>query len=85
MAQKVVNIRMDEDLKTKFESFCKSTGMNISVAVNMFVTKVVNEQRIPFEISVDPFYSPANQKRLEEAVSRLNAGKGKEHKIVEVE
>jgi DNA-damage-inducible protein J len=85
MSQKVVNIRMDEDLKAKFESFCKSTGMNISVAVNMFVAKVVSEQRIPFEISVDPFYNSANQKRLEEAVARLNEGKGKEHNIVEVE
>jgi DNA-damage-inducible protein J len=85
MAQKVVNIRMEEDLKTSFENFCKATGMNISVAINMFVTKVVNEQRIPFEISVDPFYSTANQKRLEDAVSRLNAGKGTEHELFEVD
>jgi DNA-damage-inducible protein J len=85
MAQKVVNIRMEEDLKTRFENFCKATGMNISVAINMFVTKVVNEQRIPFEISVDPFYSEVNQKRLEEAVKRLNAGKGSEHELFEVE
>jgi DNA-damage-inducible protein J len=85
MAQKMVNIRMEEDLKTKFENFCKSTGMNISVAINMFVAKVVNEQRIPFEISVDPFYSQANQKRLEDAVLRLNEGKGKEHQLIEVE
>jgi DNA-damage-inducible protein J len=85
MAQKVVNIRMDEELKTNFENFCKSAGMNISVAINMFVAKVVNEQRIPFEISVDPFYSAANQKRLKDAISRLNEGKGVEHQISEVD
>ncbi|MDR0903236.1 MAG: type II toxin-antitoxin system RelB/DinJ family antitoxin [Ruminococcus sp.] len=78
MAQKTVNIRMEEDMKTSFENFCKATGMNISVAINMFVAKVVNEQRIPFEISVDPFYSATNQKRLGDAVSRLNAGKENE-------
>ncbi|MDR0963269.1 MAG: hypothetical protein LBM60_01465 [Clostridium sp.] len=33
MGQKIVNIRMDEDLKTKFEHFCKATGMNISVGL----------------------------------------------------
>jgi DNA-damage-inducible protein J len=85
MAQRVVNIRMDEELKTNFENFCKSVGMNISVAINMFVSKVVNEQRIPFEISIDPFYSTANQQRLKEAISRLNEGKGVEHQISEVE
>ncbi|MDR0949096.1 MAG: type II toxin-antitoxin system RelB/DinJ family antitoxin [Lachnospiraceae bacterium] len=85
MAQKIVNIRMDEDLKTKFEQFCKATGMNISVAINMFVAKVVSEQRIPFEISIDPFYSTVNQKRLEEAMLRLNKGKGEEHQLIEVE
>ena len=26
----------------------------------MFVRKVINEQRIPFEVSVDPFYREAN-------------------------
>ncbi|MDR0920552.1 MAG: type II toxin-antitoxin system RelB/DinJ family antitoxin [Oscillospiraceae bacterium] len=85
MAQKVINIRIEEDLKEKFEKFCKSTGMNISVAINMFMTKVVSEQRIPIEISVDPFYSQANQKRLEDAISRLNEGKGTEHQLIEVE
>jgi DNA-damage-inducible protein J len=85
MAQKIVNIRMEEGLKTEFENFCKSTGMNISVAINMFVAKVVKEQRIPFEISIDPFYSPENQKRLEDAVARLNEGKGTEHQLIEVD
>jgi DNA-damage-inducible protein J len=85
MGQKIVNIRMDEDLKTNFEHFCKATGMNISVAINMFVAKVVSEQRIPFEISVDPFYNAVNQKRLEDAMQRLNEGKGEEHQLIEVE
>jgi DNA-damage-inducible protein J len=85
MAQKTVNIRMEEDLKTRFENFCRAAGMNISVAINMFVAKVVNEQRIPFEISVDPFYSAVNQKRLEDAAARLNSGKGTEHDLFEVD
>jgi hypothetical protein len=34
---------------------------------------------------IDPFYSTANQERLVEAVTRLNAGKGSEHELLEVE
>ena len=31
--------------------------MNMTTAISIFATTVVKEQRIPFEISADPFYS----------------------------
>ena len=34
---------------------CNAVGMNISVAVNMFVKAVIREQRLPFEIKVEFF------------------------------
>ena len=51
----------------------------------MFVRKVINEQRIPFEVSVDPFYSEANMTRLRKSIDQLNAGEGKEHELIEVD
>lgn len=35
-------------------------GMSMTTAFTIFATKVAREQRIPFEINVDPFYSEAN-------------------------
>ncbi|MCL2821233.1 MAG: type II toxin-antitoxin system RelB/DinJ family antitoxin [Oscillospiraceae bacterium] len=50
MADTTVTIRVDEDVKRKFEEFCADVGMNMSVAVNMFIRASLKNQRIPFAI-----------------------------------
>lgn len=85
MAQTNISIRIDEDLKKKFEKFCSDTGMTMTTAFNIFVKKAVKEQRIPFEITADPFYSSANMKRLEKAIKDVEEGKITVHELVEDE
>ena len=85
MAQTMVNFRMDETLKQKMDTVCREMGMSASTAYTIFATKVVRENRIPFEISADPFYSEANMRFLRNAVAALNDGKGTEHELVEVD
>lgn len=85
MAQTTINVRIDEDLKKQFETFCNETGLNISTAINIFVKTVVKEQQIPFKITTDPFYSAENIKHLKTAIDNLNNGKGIEHELIEVE
>ena len=82
----MVNFRMDEELKKKMEQTCKEMGLSISSAFTMFAAKVTREQRIPFEINVDPFFSKSNIERLERAAADANVGKNMtEHKLIEVE
>jgi len=50
MADTTVSIRIDEDIKRKFDEFCIEVGMNMSVAVNMFIRASLKEQKIPFPI-----------------------------------
>ena len=85
MAQTNVNIRMDEDLKKQFDQFCSNVGMSMTTAICIFAKKAVKEQKIPFEITADPFYSSANLRRLEKAIEDLNKGKGKKHELLEEE
>ena len=86
MAQAMVNFRMDEELKKNMEKTCKEMGLTMTSAFTMFATKVTKEQRIPFEIVADPFYSEANIKRLEHAVEDSKAGRNmKEHELIEDE
>jgi len=80
-----LNVRIDDDVKKAFEAFCCEVGMNVSVAVNMFVKTVVREQRLPFEVSTNPFYSEVNMERIRRGVNALNAGQGVEHELIEVE
>ena len=84
MSQVMVNFRMDEDLKRKMEQTCKEMGLTLSAAFTMFAAKVTREQRIPFEINIDPFFSKANIQRLEKADA--NAGINMtEHKLIGTE
>ena len=85
MTQATLSVRIDERDKKSFESFCNETGMNVSVAINMFIKTVLRENKIPFEIKTDPFYNEENMARLKKAISDLNNGKGTEHEIIEVE
>lgn len=56
MGQVAVNFRMDAELKLKMEQVCKDMGLMMTTAFKMFATKVAREQKIPFEVSADPFY-----------------------------
>ncbi len=85
MAQAMVNFRMDEELKRRMEQTCSEMGMSMTTAFTIFAKKVTNEQRIPFEITADPFYSESNLAHLRRGIEALNAGKGIERDIVEVD
>ena len=71
MAQVLVNIRMDEDLKKSMERTCQSLGMNMTTAFTIFAKKMSREQRIPFDVSIDPFYSEKNMTAIDEAAKQV--------------
>ena len=71
MAQTMVNFRMDETLKEKMEKTCKDMGLSVTAAYTMFATKVTREQRIPFEVTVDPFFSEENIDRLRNNMAQM--------------
>ncbi len=75
MAQSTINVRVDEELKKQFDEFCNETGLTISSAINLFITKVVKERQIPFAITADPFYSSSNMKYMENSIEQLKEGK----------
>ena len=85
MAQAMINFRMDEELKKNMEETCKDLGLSMTAAFTIFAKKMTREKRIPFEVSIDPFYSESNMAHLRRGVEALNAGKGVEHDIVEVD
>jgi DNA-damage-inducible protein J len=79
-----VHIRMDANLKRGVEETCQELGMNVSTAFTIFAAKLVREKRIPFEVSVDPFYSEANLRHLERVRADAKAGLGMaEHDLIE--
>ena len=69
MAHITFSVRMDEILKVEFETWCNYFGMNMSTAINIFARTVVQEQKIPFEISTSELFS------LENATKMFNAAR----------
>ena len=69
MSQAVnVNFKLDADVKKSMEQACSELGLSMSAAFTVFAKKVGREKRIPFEVSVDPFYSDSNIRYLENIV-----------------
>lgn len=85
MATTSITIRMDENLKKQAERLFDEMGLNMTTAFTIFTKAVVRQNKIPFEIAVDPFYSETNQAHLRKAVADLEAGKGQFHDIIETE
>ena len=81
MAQAMVNFRMDKDLKERMEKTCKEMGLTVTAAYTMFATKVTREQRIPFEITADPFYSDENMERLRKNAAEMDRTGGTVHEV----
>jgi len=84
MAQVILSIRMDENVKKQFDAICSEVGISTSAAINLFVKTVLRDGKIPFEISVndDPFYNNVNKVRLRKSIDALNAGKGAAHELI---
>ncbi len=85
MAQVLVNFRLDEDDKKGMEEVCRDLGMSMSTAFTIFAKKMRREKRIPFDVSIDPFYSEANMAYLKKVMSEIDSGKAMlaEHKLIE--
>lgn len=77
MAQANLTIRIDNSDKKLFSEICKSMGLSVSAAYNVFTKAVIRNRKIPFEIEAedDGFYNPANIKHLEEQAKLYKEGK----------
>ena len=83
MAQATVTFRIDEALKKSMEQLCEELGMSMTTAFTIFAKKATRENRIPFDLSIDPFYSNSNMAHIRRGVAALDAGKGVEHELIE--
>ena len=85
MAQALVNFRMDEELKKDMEETCRDLGMNMTTAFTIFAKKMTREKRIPFEVSIDPFYSDGNMDHLRKIIKEIESGDAilQKHDLIE--
>ena len=72
MNQTAFTVRMDSELKKQFSSLCENLGLPVSVAINIFAKTAVRENRIPFELSLQPNDLTKKTIALAEEGTKLN-------------
>lgn len=65
--QSYLSVRVNEADKKEFEEFCNDVGMNVSVAINMFIKAVLRDNKLPFEITKKSQFSEDLKEALLEA------------------
>ena len=81
MAQTTVSVRMDDALKRDFDEVCNELGLSMTTAITMLAKKMTREKRLPFEVSVDPFYSDENMARLRKSIAQMESTGGTIHEV----
>lgn len=74
MAQTTISVRMDDTLKKDFDNICNDLGLTMTTAIIMLAKKMTREKRLPFEVSLDPFYSPSNMAALDKSIEQMRRG-----------
>ena len=75
MSQTTISVRMDDTLKKEFDQVCNDLGLTMTTAITILAKKMAREKRIPFEVSLDPFYSASNMAALNESIDQMRQGK----------
>ena len=68
-ATETIRARIDSSTKARATSALAAMGLSVSDAIRMLMTRVADEQRLPFDVRVPNSESTA-------AMAELNAGKG---------
>lgn len=63
-----INMCVDENLKRDAELVLQSIGLSTEEAITMFLKAIVRENKIPFQLVADPFYSKENMDELRKRI-----------------
>ena len=83
-----ISFRVDDAVKKSAEQVCAEIGISMSAALNIYLTKIGRERRIPFELTADPdpFYSADNMTTLRRRAADAATGKNMhEHELIKVD
>lgn len=71
---KLIQLRVEDNLKEEADTLFAKLGLTTNDAIKIFLSQAVQEQKIPFEIKLEPNSETINKvfKMLEELVEKEN-------------
>jgi len=70
-----IQVRVDAELKQHADKAFKSMGLNMSTGINLFIHQVVNQGKIPFEITATDTPNMETRKVLNDVRKGKNLSK----------
>lgn len=64
MAQTNVSFEMNEKLYDQMEDLCNELGLDVEDAFQLFAKKMVNEQEIPFEVTISDWPTDPTEEKV---------------------
>lgn len=69
-----LQIRVDDNLKTRAQQVVEELGIDLSSAIRIFLSQLVKENGFPFIPTNDPFFTSRNQAALRQSALQIAAG-----------
>ena len=81
-----ISFRVEDHLKKDGKRLFKSTGMNMSTAITIFIQQSLQRGKLPFEVIGDHFYSEGNLRELKRRAQEMDAQEHTiEHDLIDAE
>lgn len=77
-----LQVKMDDALRDDAQCVAAQLGIDLPSAVRMFLVQMVRQNGLPFDVSADPFYNPANQRYLKNVIADIENGKLERHDLI---
>ena len=71
MAQTMISIRIEEELKKSMDAVCQELGLSMTTAFTIFAKQMVREQKIPFAISLVGAKGGCEKMTIDEQMSAI--------------
>lgn len=74
-----VNVLMEKDVKDEANQILKEMGLNMSTYINMAVRQLINDEAIPFKVTIKNNQQPPKEINMdlmskEELIAKLSSG-----------
>jgi len=85
MAAVNVTVRVDENTKREFDTFCDNVGINITTAFNMFIKSTLRTRQLPFIVTDKQVKDATADEQLAAIDAFINAIRASDEKVPEFE
>lgn len=59
-----LQLRIDPKVKSNAQKILKEMGLDLSSAIKMFLTQVINTRGIPFQVLTENGFTPAQERKI---------------------